>query len=106
LIGSLSQHSSVMQLTGLALLIGLIATWEPGAVVFAASGSPPAAAVQIDTAAVTLDGRVLFRVRGVWALSAQTRAAAIAEHIRALAEHSSSRIAAVQVLEKNGFTEI
>jgi hypothetical protein len=41
---------------------------------------------QVITAPVVIDGRVLFRVRGVTAFPAAERAAAIAQRIRAVAE--------------------
>ncbi|TFG60769.1 MAG: mechanosensitive ion channel family protein [Deltaproteobacteria bacterium] len=53
------------------------------------------------TAPVTLDGKTLFRVRGVTAYPAETRAKAISERIKALARDPSFSPQTLRVVEKD-----
>jgi hypothetical protein len=95
-----------MQFAGLALLIGLIGACGPSAAGSPGSPSNETPDVQIDTASVTIDGRVLFRVRGVPASPAHTRASEIADHVTTVATRSTLPIPDVKVLEKDRFSEI
>ena len=52
-----------------------------------------------NTAPVTLDGKVLFRVRGVSAYPAEQRAHAIAERIKALAADTTIPTTALRMVE-------
>ena len=71
--------------------------------------SPPADVhpdAEISTAPVVVDGRVLFRVRGVTSFPAKERAAAIAERIERIAEDSSAMTGSIRVLEDDGYSSI
>jgi small-conductance mechanosensitive channel len=61
---------------------------------------------EIDTAPVEVDGQVLFRVRGVSSLAADTRASGIAARISALAGDRSIPVTALRVVEAEGLTRI
>ncbi|HVR98856.1 MAG TPA: mechanosensitive ion channel family protein [Thermoanaerobaculia bacterium] len=70
---------------------------------------PPVAAAQEparDTAAVLVDGKVLFRVRGIEALPAARRAKDIASRITALAADRSFRPETLRVQERGEVTDI
>jgi len=64
-----------------------------------APAEPALAEIEIHTAPVEIDGTTLFRVRGVTAYPAETRAAAIAERIRGLARDPEFAVAALRVEE-------
>jgi len=88
-----------------AALCALVAA--PGRAVAA----PPAdadgdAEVVRDTAPVTVDGRVLFRVRGVSAHPAADRAAVVGERIERLAADPSVAPDSVRVEEGDGHTDV
>ena len=62
--------------------------------------------VEIDTAPVSVDGRVLFRVRGVSSLDAATRARAIAQRIEGVAADPSVAVDSLRVTEIDGLLRI
>jgi len=62
--------------------------------------------LELDTADVRLDGRVLLRVRGVSSLDAATRARAIEQRIEAVAADSSISVDSLQVIETDGLLRI
>ena len=62
--------------------------------------------VEIDTAPVSLDGRVLFRVRGVSSLDAATRARAIAQRIEEVAADRSIAVDSLRVVEIDSLLRI
>jgi small-conductance mechanosensitive channel len=94
-------------LTSLAAMLWLLAAPLP---VWAQEPAGPAADqaphLEIDTADVRLDGRTLFRVRGVSSLAASTRARAIEERIEAVAADPSIAIDALHVIEGDGLLRI
>ena len=61
---------------------------------------------QVVTAPVVIDGRVLFRLRGVTAFPAADRAAAIAQRIRAVAEDGAIPPSALRLVANEHWTEI
>ncbi len=61
---------------------------------------------QVATAPVVIDGRVLFRVRGVTAFPAAERASTIAERIRAVAEDGAIAPSALRLVANDHWTEI
>lgn len=61
---------------------------------------------QVVTAPVVIDGRVLFRVRGVTAFPAAERAATIAQRIRAVAEDRAISPGALHLAANDHWTEI
>ena len=61
---------------------------------------------QVVTAPVVIDGRVLFRVRGVTAFPAAERAATIAQRIRAVAEDRAIPPSALHLVANDHWTEI
>jgi small-conductance mechanosensitive channel len=61
---------------------------------------------QVITAPVVIDGRVLFRVRGVTALPAAERAATIAQRIRAVAKDGAIAPSALRLVANEHWTEI
>ena len=61
---------------------------------------------QVVTAPVVIDGRVLFRVRGVTAFPAAERAATIAQRIRAVAEDRAIPPRAIHLVANDHWTEI
>jgi len=74
----------------------------------AASREPAHTEVESDiaTAPVELDGRVLFRVRGVSSLPAEERARLIHDKVAALAANRAIPIDSLQVVEGHGATRI
>ena len=60
----------------------------------------------IATAPISIDGRVLFRVRGVTAFPAAERAAAIAARIRALAADDTTPVSDLRLVESDDSTDI
>jgi len=60
----------------------------------------------VRTAPVELDGKVLYRVRGVTAYPAEARAAAIADRIREAADNPGVDPAKLRLEERDGRTEI
>ena len=71
-----------------------------------AGSSAGQALVEIDAASVRLDGRTLFRVRGVSSLDAASRARAIAERIEAVAADRSVGVDTLRVIEVDGLLRI
>jgi small-conductance mechanosensitive channel len=67
-------------------------------------GEHPDAAVV--TAPVEVDGRVLFRVRGVSSYPAEQRAAAVAQRIEAIAVDPAVRPDSVRAVEADGYSNI
>lgn len=65
-----------------------------------------AAEMRQDTAPVILDGRTLFRLRGVSAYPAEQRARAIAERIEALAADTAAPTAVLRIVEAEEHTDI
>ena len=65
-----------------------------------------ASELEIVTAPVVVDGRVLFRVRGVTALPAADRAATIAQRIRAIAADGTIPPSALHLVANEHWTEI
>ncbi len=61
---------------------------------------------QVVTVPVVIDGRVLFRVRGVTAFPAAERAATIAQRIRAVAEDRAIPPSALHLVANDHWTEI
>ena len=61
---------------------------------------------QVVTAPVVIDGRVLFRLRGVTAFPAAERAATIAQRIRAVAEDRAIPPSALRQVANDNWTEI
>jgi small-conductance mechanosensitive channel len=61
---------------------------------------------EIETAAVAVDGRVLFRVRGVSSFPAQARAAAIAQRIEHVAGNPAIPAESVRLVESEGYSSI
>jgi small-conductance mechanosensitive channel len=73
----------------------------------AAQQTPPAATeTEIATAPVTLDGVVLFRVRGVSSLPAESRAGLIAERIRSVAANPAIAPESLRTVEAEGLTRV
>ena len=73
----------------------------------AAQQTPPAATeTEIATAPVTLDGVVLFRVRGVSSLPAESRAGLIAERIRSVAANPAIAPESLRTIEAEGLTRV
>ncbi|HPU81290.1 MAG TPA: mechanosensitive ion channel family protein, partial [Accumulibacter sp.] len=78
----------------------------------AAGGGDQAAALDLHpdatvaTAPVEVDGRVLFRVRGVSSFPARERAAAITERIRRLAGDPAVPAGSVRLVESGGYSSI
>jgi small-conductance mechanosensitive channel len=98
----LVRASALLSLTVIAGLIGdvrLAAQQTP---------PPPQAAIEAElpTAPVTLDGVVLFRVRGVSSLPAESRAQVIEERIRAAAANPAMAPESVRAVEGDGLTRI
>lgn len=58
------------------------------------------------SAPVILDGKVLFRVRGIASFPAESRAAVIAERIKALARNPRFKTEALRFVETEPFTDI
>lgn len=63
-------------------------------------------ASEIERAAVMLDGRVLFKVRGIPAFPAEERAAAISERIRSVAADESVAVDSLQIFDLEDRTRI
>jgi small-conductance mechanosensitive channel len=61
---------------------------------------------EIATAPVEVDGRVLFRVRGVSSYPAEQRAAAVAHRIEAIAADAAVQPDSVRVVEADGYSNI
>jgi small-conductance mechanosensitive channel len=68
----------------------------------AAAQEPPPPDAEIDTAPVDVDGRMLFRVRGVSSLAADTRAERISTRIAEIARDRSVPVTALRVVEADG----
>jgi len=62
--------------------------------------------VMIPTAPVTLDGEILFQVRGVSAYPADVRARKISERIEAFALDQSRSIQSLRLVDEDGFTSV
>jgi len=94
----------------LLLLIAAVAgVLGPNSALAQAAGDDPtgiAAEKGIATAPVSIDGRVLFRVRGVTAFPAAERAAAIAVRIRALAGDDTIPASDLRLVESDHSTDI
>jgi len=71
-----------------------------------AAAADQAPYVEIDTAPVRLDGRVLFRVRGVSSLDASTRARAIEQRIEDVAADGSVAVDGLRIIESDGLLRI
>jgi small-conductance mechanosensitive channel len=67
---------------------------------------PTTADAGIDMAPVTLDGTVLFRVRGVSSLPAAERARAIEERLAAVAADPNVPVDSLQIVEDDGISRI
>ena len=87
----------------LLILTTPLPAWAQDQLSTAADQAPQ---LEIDTAPVRLDGRVLFRVRGVSSLDASTRARAIEQRIEAVAADPSIAIDALHVIEIDGMLRI
>jgi len=87
----------------LIAILAAVAVAAPAAQEPEDGGHPDA---DIRTAPVTLDGRDLFRVRGVTSFPAEERAGAIAVRIEALAADTKVAPDSVQAVEDDGFTRI
>ena len=66
----------------------------------------PAQEAEIVTAPVSIDGTVLFRVRGASSLPAEERAGRIVERLEAVASNPAVSEASVRAVEANGTTQI
>ena len=96
-------HRSMTLFRGL-LLSSLVIAALGGARVHAQAPAP--ADAEAATAPVTLDGRVLFRLRGVTAFPAEQRAGQIAERIRIVAADRSVSSASIRIEERPGMHRI
>src|SRR5215469_8452926 len=94
----------------LLVLIAAVAgvLWPNSALAQPARDDPSGIAAEkgIATAPVSIDGRVLFRVRGVTAFPAAERAAAIAARIRALAGDDNIPASDLRLVESDHSTDI
>jgi len=68
-----------------AFIVSCLAACAPAALAQQPVVDPAAAEIEVPTAPVTLDGKVLFELRGVSAIPAETRASLVAGRIRDLA---------------------
>jgi small-conductance mechanosensitive channel len=100
---------TMRKLSGLILLI-TVATMAAPLVTMAQRTGEEATIVAtemgLSTAPVTLDGKTLFRVRGVSAYPAEQRARAIAERIKALAADTTIPTTALRTVETEDRTDI
>lgn len=95
------RKTTVLGLLFFLLTFTAVAGAQPqGSIPGAGSESPQA------TAPVTLDGETLFRVRGVTAYPAETRAKEISKRIRALARDGSIPPQSLRVVEQDGRSDI
>jgi len=88
-----------------AIVATVLALAAAGSAAEEAPGLPGPAALPV-TAPVTIDGRELFRVRGVTAYPAEQRAAAIEDAIRKVAADSSIPIDAIEIAETPTSTDL
>jgi small-conductance mechanosensitive channel len=99
-----------MRKLGGLLLLTMVATAPAPPVTMAQPTGEEAAVVATEmganTAPVMLDGRVLFRVRGVSAYPAEQRARAIAERIKALAADTTIPTTALRMVETEHSVDI
>jgi small-conductance mechanosensitive channel len=99
-----------MRKLGGLLLLTMVATAPAPPVTMAQPTGEEAAIVATEmganTAPVTLDGKVLFRVRGVSAYPAEQRARAIAERIKALAADTTIPTTALRMVETEHSVDI
>ena len=89
----------IVVLLGLCCPGGAVAAGEGG-------GAGQAPGVQTDTADVTLDGRVILKVRGISSFPAQRRAAEIMERIRDIAADASIPPGEITLQDKGDRTTI
>jgi small-conductance mechanosensitive channel len=66
----------------------------------------PSPIAEVDTAAVTLDGATLFRVRGISSFPARERARRIRQHIVALAENPAVKPGDSKVVTRDGRVDL
>jgi small-conductance mechanosensitive channel len=89
------------------LSLTLVATLATGVRLLAQAARPsPAAEAEIATAAIEVDGVVLFRVRGVSSLPAQDRARRIRDRLTAVAADPTVDVGSVRTVEEDGITRI
>jgi small-conductance mechanosensitive channel len=99
--------TTIKRLAGIAILVLLVSgVWAQHAVAAASPGSNTApvasesgATAEHERAAVTVDGKVLFHVRGVTSYPAEQRALAIRKRIETIAADRSVAADAVRVVE-------
>ncbi len=78
----------------------------PGSVAQESDSAPDIPDAEVPTAPVEVDGRVLFRVRGVTAFPAEQRAGVIAGRIRAAAADANLSPEALKVTDEEGMVSI
>jgi small-conductance mechanosensitive channel len=96
---NMPEHENMLRKTFVILTMVL-------ALVTGASGADAGGEASIQTAAVRIDGAVLFPVRGVAAYPARERAAAIADRIIALADDPAVKADSVVAVESDHSTDI
>jgi len=99
------KKSSMHRIAALLLLIALAIACRVALAEDAAT-APEHPDARIMTAAVTLDGRVLFQVRGLTSYPAEKRAADIRERIAAIARDAAVNPDSLRIVEVDGYTVI
>jgi small-conductance mechanosensitive channel len=96
------------KLVGLILLLTVATIAAPPVTLAQSTGEEAVVTTEMgsSTAPITLDGKVLFRVRGVSAYPAEQRARAIAERIEALAADATIQTTALRTVETEHSTDI
>lgn len=95
--------TTMVPLGVMLLVLTATASTAPAQAAAGAAGLPD---VEVATAPVEVDGRVLFSVRGVSAFPAEQRAETIANRIRRLAKKPSFRPEALQLVDHDGILGI
>jgi small-conductance mechanosensitive channel len=99
-VDSSAHAREYLRVTVLTVVVGLCAVSEIRA------QAPPMQEAEVDTASVEIDGRVLFRVRGVSSLPAEVRARRIVERVESIAADPSISVDAVRPVPSGGMTQI
>lgn len=94
------------RLTAIALALVLCLIGIQNAAAQESPRAPSVEDVEIDTAPITLDGEVLFFVRGIGALSPESRARAIGKRIRGIAGNREIRPDSIVAVEIEGVSRI
>ncbi|HXD19845.1 MAG TPA: mechanosensitive ion channel domain-containing protein [Vicinamibacterales bacterium] len=88
------------------LALATVATLMAGSQARAQQGADPASEVEIATAPVTLDGAVLFHVRGVASFPAPVRARRIEERLAAVAADPAASLDSFRIADTGSATRI